>query len=168
MIVIGRKKSVLLPSSKQISLYTRSRTRRYFESVGGDLESTTEHERSYRSNIIMCVITICLKNSSVARPSSSRAATGCQTDHRRLPAICLAAMVGLTTAEQRNRLQRLLLRLRRGGFLPADSPSFKELARDADLGLFRSISSTFFGTTSVKGSTLGTISVLERTILPSR
>src|SRR6218665_2556377 len=39
------------------------------------------------------------------------------------------------------RLERLLLRLRRGGFLPADSPSFEELARDADLGLFRSISS---------------------------
>ena len=48
---------------------------------------------------------------------------------------------GFTTAEQRNRLERLLLRLRRGGFLPADSPSFEELARDADLGLFRSISS---------------------------
>src|SRR6218665_2416960 len=43
---------------------------------------------------------------------------------------------GFTTAEQRNRL-----RLRRGGFLPADSPSFEELARDADLGLFKSISS---------------------------
>src|SRR6218665_1978744 len=48
---------------------------------------------------------------------------------------------GLTTAEQRNRLERLLLRLRRGGFLHADSPSFEELARNADLGLFRSISS---------------------------
>src|SRR6218665_1147885 len=48
---------------------------------------------------------------------------------------------GFTTAEQRNRLERLLLRLRRGGFLPADSPSFEELARAANLGLFRSISS---------------------------
>ena len=33
------------------------------------------------------------------------------------------------------------MRLRRGGFLPADSPSFEELALDADLGLFSSISS---------------------------
>src|SRR6218665_2923734 len=46
-----------------------------------------------------------------------------------------------TTAEQYNRLERLLLRLRRGGFLLADSPLFEELTRDADLGLFRSISS---------------------------
>src|SRR6218665_853438 len=82
----------------------------------------------YRSNtIIIRVITVCLKNSPVARPSSSRAATGCQTDHRRLPGICLAGMVRFTTAEQRNRLERLLLRLRKGGFLPADSPSFEEL-----------------------------------------
>src|SRR6218665_3184463 len=48
---------------------------------------------------------------------------------------------GLTTAEQRNRLERLLLRLRRGGFLHADSPSFEELAPEADLGRFRSINS---------------------------
>src|SRR6218665_1266123 len=40
--------------------YTRSRMSRYFESVGGDLESTTEHERSYISNtIIMCVLKSC-------------------------------------------------------------------------------------------------------------
>src|SRR6218665_1947818 len=118
--------------ASQQTNYTRSRTRRYFESVGGDLESTTEHERSYRSNtIIMCVITICLKNSSVARPSSSRAVTGCQTDHRHLPAICLAGMVGLYH-------RRAVTDWR--GFLPADSPSVEELARDADLGLFRSIS----------------------------
>src|SRR6218665_2195618 len=39
-----------------------------------------------------------------------------------------------TTAEQRNRLERLLLRLRRACFLPAKPPSFEELARDAALG----------------------------------
>ena len=48
---------------------------------------------------------------------------------------------GFTNAEQCNRLERLQLRLRRGGFLPVDSPSFEKLAQDADLGLFRSISS---------------------------
>src|SRR6218665_185170 len=50
-------------------------------------------------------------------------------------------MVGFTTTEQRNQLEKLLLRFRRGSFLPADSPSFEELARDAEVGLFRSISS---------------------------
>ena len=90
------------------------------------------------------IIFVCLKNFLVTWPSSSRAATGCQTDHRRLPGICLAGMVRFTTAEQRNRLERLLLRLRRDGFLPENSSSFEELARDADLGLFRSISSNPF------------------------
>src|SRR6218665_1884743 len=82
-----------------------------------------------------------------------------------------AAWWGFTTTEQRYRLERLLLRLRRGGFLLGGSPSFGELARDANLGLFGSISSNschvlrhYF----VKGSTLGTTSVLEGTMFPSR
>src|SRR6218665_2346917 len=43
----------------------------------------SDHTRS--NTIIRCVITICLENSSVARPSFLRAATGCQTDHRTSP-----------------------------------------------------------------------------------
>jgi len=78
---------------------------------------------------------------SVARPPSSRAATSCPLTTVASLLYASPAWWGFTTAEQRNRQERLLLRLKRGGFLPADSPSFKELDRDADLGLFRSISS---------------------------
>src|SRR6218665_1150730 len=52
-----------------------------------------------------------------------------------------AAWWGFTTTEQRYRLERLLLRLRRGGFLLAVSLSLGELARDPTLCLSGSISS---------------------------
>src|SRR6218665_2597384 len=47
---------------------------------------------------------------------------------------------GFTDAAERTRLNRLLASLRRAGYLPVDFPSFEELARLADDGLFRSIS----------------------------
>src|SRR6218665_573257 len=135
MIVIGRRKSVLLPSSKQII-------------PGAECVDTlrvTLNPQLSMSDHIDRTLSSCA--SSQFAFVLKIAATGCQTDHRRLPAICHYASPawwdwwGFTTAEQRNRLERLLLMLRRGGFVPADSPSFEELARDADLGLFRSISS---------------------------
>src|SRR6218665_2395148 len=48
---------------------------------------------------------------------------------------------GFTDASDRSRLERQLASLRRAGFLPFDFPSFDELARNADAGLFRSICS---------------------------
>src|SRR6218665_2576909 len=48
---------------------------------------------------------------------------------------------GFTDAAERTRLNRLLASLSRSGYLPVDFPSFEELARLADDGLFRSISS---------------------------
>src|SRR6218665_3267711 len=48
---------------------------------------------------------------------------------------------GFTDASDRSRLERQLASLRRAGFLPSDFPSFDELARNADAGLFRSICS---------------------------
>ena len=48
---------------------------------------------------------------------------------------------GFTDASDRSRLERQLAKLRRTGFLPLASPSFDELARNADAGMFRSICS---------------------------
>src|SRR6218665_2660409 len=48
---------------------------------------------------------------------------------------------GFTDASDRSRLDRQLASLRRAGFLPPDFPSFDELARNADAGLFQSICS---------------------------
>src|SRR6218665_1834222 len=47
----------------------------------------------------------------------------------------------LTDAAGRIRLERLLAGLRREGYLPEDFPSYVELARSSDAGLFKSISS---------------------------
>ena len=48
--VVIRPQSLVIGYRNQLRhiAVTRSRTSRYFESVGGDLESTTEHERSHR------------------------------------------------------------------------------------------------------------------------
>src|SRR6218665_931000 len=54
------------------------------------------------------------------------------------------AWLGYATKEQRNRLEHLLKGLRRCGLLPADFPSFEALATEADLKLFKSISSNSF------------------------
>src|SRR6218665_3555333 len=48
---------------------------------------------------------------------------------------------GLATAEDKSRMERLLGRLRRGGYLPADFPSVETLAVAADHQLFVSIAS---------------------------
>src|SRR6218665_2092803 len=39
---------------------------------------------------------------------------------------------GFTSAQDRSKLERLVARLRRGGYLPADHPSFESLAMIAD------------------------------------
>ena len=56
----------------------------------------------------------------------------CYTPHR---------LGGLATAEDKSRMERLLGRLRRGGYLPADFPSVETLAVPADHQLFLSIAS---------------------------
>src|SRR6218665_854360 len=48
---------------------------------------------------------------------------------------------GFTNASERSRLNRLIAALKRAGFLPTDFPTFDELARQADAGLFRAICS---------------------------
>src|SRR6218665_2842907 len=46
---------------------------------------------------------------------------------------------GFTSAADRSKLERLVARLRRGGYLPADRPSFENLAMILDQRLYRSI-----------------------------
>src|SRR6218665_1359765 len=46
---------------------------------------------------------------------------------------------GFTSAADRIKLERLVARLRRSGYLPADHPSFENLAMIADQRLYRSI-----------------------------
>src|SRR6218665_151300 len=46
---------------------------------------------------------------------------------------------GYTSAADRSKLERLVARLRRGGYLPAVHPSFGNLAMIADQRLYRSI-----------------------------
>src|SRR6218665_1391686 len=46
---------------------------------------------------------------------------------------------GYTSPVDRSKLERLVARLRRGGYLPADHPSFENLAMKADQRLYRSI-----------------------------
>src|SRR6218665_1083122 len=46
---------------------------------------------------------------------------------------------GFTSAVDRSKLERMVARLRRGGYLPADHPSFENLAIIADQRLYRSI-----------------------------
>src|SRR6218665_1778495 len=141
MIVIGHKKSVLLPSSKQvIPGAKRVDTLRVL--------GVTLNQQLNMSDHIDRTLSSCASSQFALRtlrlhglPSSSRAATGARLTTVASLLYASPAWWGFTTAEQRNRLERLLLRLRRGGFRPADSPSFEALARDADLGLFRSISS---------------------------
>src|SRR6218665_888159 len=48
---------------------------------------------------------------------------------------------GFTDASERSRLNRLIVGFRGGGYLPTDFPTFEELARQADAGLFRAICS---------------------------
>src|SRR6218665_2466422 len=48
---------------------------------------------------------------------------------------------GFTEASERARLNRLIAGLMQAGFLPTDFPTFEELARQADAGLFRVICS---------------------------
>src|SRR6218665_2333997 len=47
---------------------------------------------------------------------------------------------GYTSENGRARIDRLINRLRRGGFLPTDHPCFEELANKADQRLFKAIS----------------------------
>jgi len=47
---------------------------------------------------------------------------------------------GYTSANDRARIDRLINRLRRGGYLPTDHPCFEELANKADQRLFKAIS----------------------------
>src|SRR6218665_612548 len=47
--------------------------------------------------------------------------------------------VSYTFAADRSKLERLVARLRRGGYLPADHPSFENLAMIADQRLYMSI-----------------------------
>src|SRR6218665_1650862 len=58
-----------------------------------------------------------------------------------IPRIQKSDYGGFTDASDRSRLERQLASLRRAGFLPPDFPSFDQLARNADAGLFRSICS---------------------------
>src|SRR6218665_4101377 len=51
---------------------------------------------------------------------------------------------GLATAEDKSRMERLLGRLRRGGYLPADFPLVETLAAAADHQLFVSIASNLY------------------------
>ena len=46
---------------------------------------------------------------------------------------------GFTSVHDRDRLERLVERLRRAGYLPEGAPSFAEMAMKADKSLFRSI-----------------------------
>src|SRR6218665_3792834 len=46
---------------------------------------------------------------------------------------------GFTSAAERSNLERLVARIRRDGYLPADHPSFENLAMIADQRLYRSI-----------------------------
>src|SRR6218665_1717002 len=46
---------------------------------------------------------------------------------------------GFTTAHDRGRLERLVRRLRRGGFLQGDAQPIADMANDADERLFRAI-----------------------------
>src|SRR6218665_939614 len=46
---------------------------------------------------------------------------------------------GFTDASERSRLNRLIAGLMRAGFLPTNFPTFEELARQADAGLFQAI-----------------------------
>src|SRR6218665_944456 len=49
---------------------------------------------------------------------------------------------GFTSAQDRDRLERIVWRLRRCGYLPESAPSFAEMASKADKSLFRSITSS--------------------------
>jgi len=46
---------------------------------------------------------------------------------------------GFKTAHDRDRLERLVLRLRRGGFIPGDAQPIADIANDADERLFKAI-----------------------------
>src|SRR6218665_489487 len=48
---------------------------------------------------------------------------------------------GYTTAQDRDRIERLMSRLRRGGYLPPGPPSYEVLAGKADERLLKSITS---------------------------
>ena len=48
---------------------------------------------------------------------------------------------GFTSAQDRDRLERMVGRLRRCGYLPESVPSFAEMASKAEKSLFRSITS---------------------------
>src|SRR6218665_555074 len=56
-----------------------------------------------------------------------------------LHAVCITGLVGFTTAHDRDRLERLARRLRRGGFLPGDAQPIADMVNDADERLFRAI-----------------------------
>src|SRR6218665_618767 len=49
---------------------------------------------------------------------------------------------GFTSAQDRDRLERMVERLRRCGYLPESAPSFAEMALKADKSLFQSITSS--------------------------
>jgi len=138
MIVIGCKKSVLLPSSKQIIPGAeRIDTLRVL--------GVTLNQQLNMSDHIDRTISSCAPSQFALRTLRSHGLCPLQLVARltTVASLLYASLAWwcFTTTEQRNRLEELRLRLRRGSFLLADSPSFEELAVDANLGLFRSISS---------------------------
>ena len=53
--------------------------------------------------------------------------------------ICGSCLVGFAGEGDRQRLERLIARMRRNGYLPTDFPDLATLAEDADHNLFNSI-----------------------------
>ena len=140
MIIIGRQKSVLLPSSKQIIPGAeRVDTLRVLGVTLNQQLNMSDHIDRTLSSCASSQFALRTLRSHGLRPQELQLVARLTTVASLLYAS--PAWWGFTTGQQRNWLERLLLKLRRGGFLPADSPSFEELARDADLGLFRSINS---------------------------
>ena len=138
--------TVVLPGSSHGGTnHTGCRAPRTIESAWDASEPTTVYgQPHWPSSFIMFIFKVCSANTKVAWPSLPGVASCCKGDNCCLPAICLPGMVGYATKEQRNRLERLLKGLRRCGFLPANLTSFEALATEADLKLFKSISSNPF------------------------
>src|SRR6218665_382450 len=91
--------------------------------------------------LLLCLFHLCPTTFEVTWPQSTTASSGCQSDNGCLAAIRLTGLVGLATAEDKSRMERLLGRLRRGGYMPADFPPVETLAVAADHQLFVSIAS---------------------------
>src|SRR6218665_2659778 len=68
---------------------------------------------------------------------------GSSNDHTGFHAVCISTVLQraftCTTAQDRDRIEKLTSRLRRGGFLLPGPPSYKELAGKADVWVLKSI-----------------------------